>query len=50
MLKVFDLNLVDNVLHLTLQEKSSGIKSGEVGNQAIGPPLAINLTAIFLPR
>jgi hypothetical protein len=36
-LKVVDLNLVDNVLQITPQEKSSGVKSGELGGQEIGP-------------
>jgi hypothetical protein len=49
-LKVVYLNLVDNVLHMTPQEKSNGVKSGELGDQAIGPPLPIHLPAISLFR
>jgi hypothetical protein len=45
-LKVVDLNLVGNVLHITQQEKSSGVKSGGLAGQAIGPPLLIHLLAI----
>jgi hypothetical protein len=50
-LKVIDLiNLVDNVLHITPQEKSTGVKSGDLGGQANGPPLLIHLPAISLSR
>jgi hypothetical protein len=50
-LKVVDLNLVDNVLHITDQKKwSNWVKSGEVGSQATGPPLPIHLPAIPLLR
>jgi hypothetical protein len=46
-LNVVDLNLADNVLHIT---KSSGVKSGNLGGQAIGPPLSIHLPGISLSR
>jgi hypothetical protein len=44
-LKVVDLNLVDNVLHITHNKKS-----GNLGGEAIGPPLPIHLPAISLSR
>jgi hypothetical protein len=47
-LKVIDLNLVDSVIHITPQEKSSGVKSGDLEGQAIGPPLLSDLPAVFL--
>jgi hypothetical protein len=49
-LKVIGLNLVDIVLHITPQKKSSWVKSGDLGGQAIGPPLLIHLPAISLSR
>jgi hypothetical protein len=49
-LNVVDINLVNNVLHTTPVEKFSGVKSGDVGGQAIGPPLPIHLPAIYLSR
>jgi hypothetical protein len=47
-LKVVDHNLVDSVLHITPQEKSSAVDSGDLGGQAIGPPLPIRLSAMSL--
>jgi hypothetical protein len=38
-LEVVDLNLVDNVLHMSPQEKPYGVKYGDLGGQAVGPPL-----------
>jgi hypothetical protein len=49
-LKVPDLNLVDNVLHITPQEKSNGVKSGDLGGQVTGPLLLIHLPVIPLSR
>jgi hypothetical protein len=49
-LKVLDLNLVNNVLHINQKKKSIGVKSGGLGGQAIGPPLPIHLPAISLSR
>jgi hypothetical protein len=47
-LTVVDLNVVDNVLHIIPQEKSTGIKSGDLVGQAIGLLLPIHLPAISL--
>jgi hypothetical protein len=49
-LKIVGLNLVDNVLHITPQEKSNGVKSGDLGGRAFGPHLPIRLSAISLSR
>jgi hypothetical protein len=49
-LKVVDLNLVDHVVHITPQKNSSGVKSGNLGGQAIGPPLPIHLTVQVIPN
>jgi hypothetical protein len=37
--EVVDLNLIDNVLRITPQEKIKWVKPGDLGGQAIGPPL-----------
>jgi hypothetical protein len=50
-LKFVDLNLVENVLHITpKKKKSTGLKSGDLGGQAIDPHLPIHITAISLSR
>jgi hypothetical protein len=49
-LKVVDLNLVGKVLHVTPQEKSNGVKSGDLEGETIGPLLPIHLSAISLSR
>jgi hypothetical protein len=48
-LKVVDLNLLDNVLHITPQKEPNGVKSGDLGGQAISPTLPIHLqvTSLF---
>jgi hypothetical protein len=46
----YDLNLVENVLHINPQEKYQGVKSGNLGGQATGPPLPIHLPVISVPR
>jgi hypothetical protein len=46
-LKVVDLNLVEKVHHITTQRR---FKSGDLGGQAICPPLPIHLPAISLSR
>jgi hypothetical protein len=45
-LKVIDLNLVDNVLHINPQEKIHWVKSGDLRGQVIGPNSVINLLSI----
>jgi hypothetical protein len=47
-LTVVDLNLVDNIFHVTTQETSSEVRSDDLGSQAIGPPLPIYLPTISL--
>jgi hypothetical protein len=49
-LKVVDLNLVDNILQIAPQEKFHEVKSGDLGGQVIGPILPIHFSAISLSR
>jgi hypothetical protein len=50
-LEVLVLNPVDNGLHITPQEKKiQWVKSGDLGGQAVVPPLSIHLPAICLSR
>jgi hypothetical protein len=47
---IVDLNMLDNVLHITPHEKIQLINSGYLGCQAIGPLLPIHHPAISLSR
>jgi hypothetical protein len=49
-LMIVDLNLIDNVLHITPQYKSTGVKSGDLGGQVFRPLQSIDLPAISLSR
>jgi hypothetical protein len=49
-LKVVAPNLVDNILHATPQQKSNGVKSGDLGDQAVSSLLPIHLSAISLSK
>jgi hypothetical protein len=45
--KTFVFNLPDDVLHMHTKQKSSGIKFGDLGSQAISAPLPIHPPGIL---
>jgi hypothetical protein len=48
--KVIDLYLVNKVLHITPEEKSNGVKSGDSGGQVTGSPLPMHFPTSSLLR